>query len=71
MNEEVKTESFELETKNFEIEKSYLTKEEFTNMLNFIDFISIKECHIEMITGFIVNIEKNSIQPLTKNIDIN
>lgn len=71
MNKEVKTERFELETKKFEIEKSYLTKEEFMNIVNSIDFISIKECNIEIITGFIVDCEKNTIQPLTKNININ
>ena len=60
----------ELETKKFEIAKSYLTKEEFINLLNSIEFESIKECRIELITGFIINCETNEIKPLTKNIDI-
>ena len=49
---------------------SYLTKEEFINILNSIEFESIKQCRIELITGFIVNLETAEIKPLTKNIDI-
>ena len=60
----------EVETKKYEIEKSYLTKEELINMLNNIDFISVKKCEIELITGFIINCEENNIRPLTKNIEI-
>lgn len=60
----------DLETKKFEIAKSYLTKEEFINILNSIDFESIKECRLELITGFIINFETNDIKPLTKNVEI-
>ena len=59
-----------LETKKFEIEKSYLTKEEFINMINSINFERIKECDLKLITGYIINYETNDIKPLTKNIDI-
>lgn len=70
MNKEVETNRFELETKKCEIEKSYLTKEELINMLNNIDFVSVRKCEIELITGFIINCEDNNIRPLTKNIEI-
>ena len=60
----------EVENKKYEIEKNYLTKEELINMLNNIDFISVKKCEIELITGFIINCEENNIRPLTKNIEI-
>lgn len=60
----------ELDTKKFEIEKSYMSKEEFINLLLSIDFERIKECSLELITGFIVNLETKEIKPLTKNIDI-
>lgn len=70
MSEEIETNKFELETKKYEIEKSYLTKEELINMLNNIDFVSVKKCEIELITGFIINCENNDIRPLTKNIEI-
>lgn len=61
----------DLENKKFEVEKSYLTKEEFINMLNNIDFDNVKECSLELITGFIINCETKEIRPLTKNININ
>lgn len=60
----------DLKAKKFEMEKSYITKEEFLNILNSIEFESIKYCRIELVTGFIINIETNEIKPLTKNIDI-
>lgn len=60
----------EFGTKKFEIEKSYMSKEELINLLQSIDFERIKECSLELITGFIINFETNEIKPLTKNINI-
>ena len=69
-DKEVETNKFELDTKKYEIEKSYLSKEEFINIINNIDFIGVKRCEIGLITGFIIDCENNDIKPLTKNIEI-
>ena len=61
----------DLKTKITEIEKLYLTKEEFINIINNIDFLSIKCCELHVITGFIVDLEKDEVKPLTKNIELN
>ena len=63
MNEDFKT-------KISEIEKSYLTKEEFINILNNIDFLSVKCCDLQIITGFIVDFQTGEVKPLTKNIEL-
>ena len=48
----------EIQNKMFEIEKSYLTKEELINMLNNIDFVRVEECDLKLITGFICDYEE-------------
>lgn len=60
----------DLETKKFEIEKSYITKEEFINIINNIEFIAIKKCDLDLVTGFILHIEDEEVTPLYKTINL-
>lgn len=61
----------EIQNKMFEIEKSYLTKEELINMLNNIDFVRVEKCDLKLITGFICNYAEGEVRPLSKNIELN
>lgn len=63
-------EQSEAQQKIFEIEKSYIKKEELINLLNNIDFIGVKKCDLELITGFIADFSSGEVKPLTKNIEI-
>lgn len=42
---------------------SYMTKEEFINLMNNLKFTHIKEYDIDLITGFEYNAEKNETYP--------
>ena len=57
-------------TKMFEIEKSYITKEEFINMISNIDFERVKRCELSLITGFIYNGDEDEIETLFKRIEL-
>ena len=56
------------DTELFKIQKSYVTKEEFLQMLNLIDFQAVITARLELLTGVIVTDE--GIKKLHKNIDI-
>ena len=60
----------EIQNKMFEIEKSYLTKEEFINMLNNIDFVRVESCDLKLITSFICDYVKGEVRPLSKRIEL-
>lgn len=60
----------EIQNKMFEIEKSYMKKEEIIELLNNIDFVSVKKCDLELITGFICDGSTGEVKSLTKNIEI-
>ena len=60
----------DLETKKYEIEKSYLSKEEFINIINNVDFIGVSKCNLELVTGCIIDIEEKEIKPLYKTLEI-
>ncbi|MDD7757757.1 MAG: hypothetical protein PUJ51_25205 [Clostridiales bacterium] len=60
----------EIQNKMFEIEKSYLTKEEFINMLNNIDFVRVERCDLNLITGFICDYAEGEVRPLSKRIEL-
>ena len=49
--------------------KSYMTKEEFMNILENIDFMSIKDANIELIKAFLTK-EDDKVEPLTINFKI-
>ena len=59
-----------IQNKIFEIEKSYLTKEELINMLNNIDFVRVEECDLKLITGFICDYAEDEVRPLSKRIEL-
>ena len=61
----------EIQNKMFEIEKSYLTKEELINMLNNIDFVRVEKCDLKLITGFICGYAEGEVRPLSKRIELN
>lgn len=67
--------SFDDERNNLdEIKKSYMSKDEFIEILSKIEFLCIKEVTIELITGFkyIIDDKGNkTIRPLNKTININ
>lgn len=57
-----------------EIKRSYMSKEEFIQILSNIEFLCIKEVTIELITGFKYIIDDKgdkTIKPLSKTININ
>lgn len=56
------------DTELFKIQKSYVTKEEFLQMLNLIDFQAVITARLELLTGVIITEEE--IKKLHKNIDI-
>ena len=60
----------EIENKIFEIKKSYVSKAEFIEIINNIEFESIKKCELELITWIIADFETGEVKPLTKNIEI-
>lgn len=60
----------DIQTKMFEIEKSYITKEEFIDMISNIDFKRVKTCELSLITGFIYDGDENEIKPLYKRIEL-
>ena len=59
-----------IQNKMFEIEKLYLTKEEFINMLNNIDFVREERCDLKLITSFICDYAAGEVRPLSKRIEL-
>ena len=59
-----------IQNKIFEIEKSYLTKEELINMLNNIDFVRVEKCDLKLITGFICDYAEDEVRRLSKRIEL-
>lgn len=53
----------------YQIQKSYLSKEEFIKMIEMIDFVGIKKAYIELLTGVIY--KDDETKALSKTIDIN
>ena len=47
---------------------SYMTKQDFINMINNMKFTHIKEYDIDLITGFEYNVEENKTNPRGYNI---
>ena len=71
MNEDIEPkEIYDLQTKKYEIEKSYISKEEFINIINNIEFIGINKCDMELVTGCIIDTENKEIKPVYKSIEI-
>ena len=60
----------DLEVKVAEIKKSYISKEEFIEVINSIDFVAIKYCNIDFLTGIIIDGENGEIKRLSYNIII-
>ena len=53
----------------FKIQKSYVTKEEFIQMLSLIEFQAVISARLELLTGVIIT-KDEEIRKLYKNIDI-
>lgn len=60
----------DLEVEVAEIKKSYISKEKFIEMINSIDFVSIKYCNIDFLTGIIVDGKSGEVKRLSYNITI-
>ena len=56
--------------KKNEIMASYISKEEFLNIINNTNFACVKEADLELITGIIYNVDDNTFKDLSKNIRI-
>lgn len=54
----------------FEIEKSYMTKEEIISLLQNIEFLGVERCDIRLITGYIADYKTGEVKTLSKNIEI-
>lgn len=53
------------------IKKSYISKEKFIEMLNSMDFVAIKYCNIDFLTGIIGDGKTGEIKELGYNIILN
>lgn len=51
-----------------EVQKSYISKEEFIDIISRIDFLAVRNCEISLLTGFL-NTDDN-IKELSKRIEI-
>lgn len=60
----------DLEVEVAEIKKSYISKEKFIEMINSIDFVAIKYCNIDFLTGIIADGKTGEIKKLSYNITI-
>ena len=47
-----------------------MSKEEFINLINTINFKAIRNCHLDLITDIIVKPENEEMKILSKQIDI-
>ena len=52
------------------LKNSYLSKEEFLKLLEYIDFKFIMEANLRLITDVLINTENNTIETRSKNINI-
>ena len=68
LSEDIDKQSFYNEC-NFKID-NYLSKEELLSILNNTNFIKVKSADLELITGCIIDGEKENFQLLYKNIRI-
>lgn len=68
LNKELETQALIMESE--QKMNSYLTKEEFINMLKLIDFKAVKNCDIELITGMIINTDEKEVKMLSKGVHI-
>ena len=50
--------------------KTYMTKERFVELLQFLDYKYIETAEIEFITGFLLDVEKDTISPIHKGYKI-
>lgn len=51
-----------------EMQKSYISKEEFIDMISRIDFLAVRRCDMSLLTGFL-QVDDN-IKELSKQIEI-
>lgn len=51
-----------------EVQKSYISKEEFIDMISRIDFLAVRRCDISLLTGFLP--VDDNIKELSKTIEI-
>lgn len=68
LNKELETQAFIMESE--QKLNSYLTKEEFIELLKLIDFKAVKRCDIDLITGMIINTDEKEEKILSKTINI-
>ncbi len=60
----------ELVNKAEALKNSYMSKEEFINVINIIDFKFIKETDLDLVTDILVNLEEDRLEVKSKNIRI-
>ena len=49
---------------------SYVSKEEFINIINMLNFKAVRRANLDLITDIIVNANNEEMQVLSKQIDI-
>lgn len=59
-----------IKNKRDEIIASYISKDEFLNIITNTDFVCIKEADLELLTGVIYNVNDNTFRELSKIIRI-
>lgn len=52
------------------MKESYITKTDFLNIINDLNFIAVKSCNLDLITGFKIIEDDKAIQPLYYSITI-
>ena len=52
------------------LSNSYMSKEEFINIISTIDFKFIKEADLELVTDIVINPEENRVETRSKTIRI-
>lgn len=67
MNDEIK---YNIKNKKDEIIASYISKDEFLNIINNTEFVCVKEADLELLTGILYNVDDNNFRELSKNIRI-
>ena len=54
---------FTKENGNVNITKTYISKEKFVELISNLEFKYIEDADIRFITGFLLNVEENTISP--------
>jgi hypothetical protein len=61
---------FKKEQRDILSPKTYVTKEKFVELITNLNYKYIESANIEFITGFLLNVEDNTLSPKGYKIDI-